>query len=68
MSDVRGKAASVVAKLPPWKAEAIALDIENMLSFIQSVPREWMPKSYPLALHDFAKELRDGLKDAEGEQ
>lgn len=63
MSRLKGKPAMITAKIPPWLAESLALDIENVITFIQSAPRDRQPL-FPLHLHDFAEELRKALKEA----
>lgn len=62
---VRGRPASVGVRLPVWKAESIATDIANLLSLVQRTPRDQQPL-YPLALHDFAEELKAAIKETEG--
>ena len=60
---VKGRPARVDVRLPLWRAEGIAIDAENAVGNHQ--PGDG---PYPLALHDFAKELRGALKEAEGER
>lgn len=50
----------VTLKMAAWEVEEITDDIARMIKFWESTPAPGRP-AYPLALYDFAKELKEAL-------